>query len=124
MTRPGDRLRALAGRILNRRTMERVVDPLLADLQLEYAEAIRRGRVWKSRWVLVAGHIAFLKTIALCSAQGVMPAVRDWTEDERSAFSRVLGFSAAVIVAATAVLELPALRNAGSEHETRGCSSI
>ena len=55
MTRPGWRLRGMAARIFDHKTMERVVDPLLADLQKEHAEAIRRGRVWKSRWIRLAG---------------------------------------------------------------------
>jgi hypothetical protein len=45
MSRAGDRLRALAVRILDARSMERIVDPLLADLEMEYAEAIERGLV-------------------------------------------------------------------------------
>ena len=61
MSLAGDRLRALAVRILDQRTMERVVDPLLADLELEYTEAIRHGRLWMSRWILILGHFAFLK---------------------------------------------------------------
>ena len=47
-----DRLRALSARILDRRTMERVIDPLLADLHMEYEEANQRGCVWKRRWTL------------------------------------------------------------------------
>ena len=46
------RLRALAARILDLRTMERVIDPLLADLHAEYEEANWRGYVWKRRRTL------------------------------------------------------------------------
>ena len=49
----------MAARIFDHKTMERVVDPLLADLQKEHAEAIRRGRVWKSRWIRLAGISSF-----------------------------------------------------------------
>ena len=36
MTRPGDQLRAWASRFISAGTMARVVDPAVADLQLEY----------------------------------------------------------------------------------------
>jgi hypothetical protein len=50
MRRSLDRLRALAARLLDLRTMERVIDPLLE----------------RRRWTLIAGHVVFLKTVALC----------------------------------------------------------
>lgn len=46
-----DRLRALAARLVDLRTMERVIEPLLADVQMEYEDANRRGRnaSWRRR---------------------------------------------------------------------------
>jgi hypothetical protein len=35
MSRPGDRLRALAARVFDAQTMERLVDPVIADLHAE-----------------------------------------------------------------------------------------
>jgi hypothetical protein len=61
MTRPGDRLRALATQMFDADTMERLVDPVIADLQTEYTEASRAGRVWRRRWVRLSGYIAFAK---------------------------------------------------------------
>ena len=40
MRPPGTRLRALAARLCAAITMERLVDPAIADLQAEYEEAI------------------------------------------------------------------------------------
>ena len=100
MTQPGWTLRRMAARIVDHKTMERVVDPMLADLQGEYAEAVRRGRVWRSRWILLTGHVVFLKTIAVCGAETTL---RGWTVDDRSAMSRTLGFSMAATAAATVV---------------------
>ena len=40
---PGVRLRVIASRLCGAQTMERVIDPLIADLQLEHAEAVTRG---------------------------------------------------------------------------------
>ena len=50
MTPPGTRLRALAARLCAAITMERLVDPAIADLQAEYEEASRTGPGWRRRW--------------------------------------------------------------------------
>jgi hypothetical protein len=64
MRRPGDRLRALAAHIFDAETMERLIDPVVADLQQEYAEALRAGRIWRRRWVRLAGYVAFARVAA------------------------------------------------------------
>src|SRR5206468_3086669 len=69
MTLPGTRLRALAARIFGQHTMDRLIDPIVADLQTEYADATRRGRVWRSRWIRLAGCVAFLKAASLYACQ-------------------------------------------------------
>src|SRR5215467_13136149 len=61
MTRPGDRLRALAAHVFDAETMDHLIDPVVADLQLEYAEATRSGRMWRGRWVRLAGYVAFAR---------------------------------------------------------------
>ena len=48
-----------------RSTLERLIDPAIADLQCEHAEAVRHGRLWRARWVRVASGIAFCKVAAL-----------------------------------------------------------
>jgi hypothetical protein len=65
MTRPGARLRSLATRVLDPSTMERLIDPVIADLQCEHAEAVRRGRLWRARWVRIVSGIAFCKVATL-----------------------------------------------------------
>jgi len=61
VTIPGTRLRALAARLFNQSTIDRLIDPAIADLQFEHTEALREGRMWRSRWIAVAGGIAFWK---------------------------------------------------------------
>jgi len=106
MTRPGDRLRTMTARVFSARTMERIIDPLVADLQIEHAESIRRGRVWRSRWVLLSGHVVFLKTIALCGAQGAICSLVGGTVDDRLAMGRVIRFTVAAIAVTTVLIEL------------------
>jgi lipopolysaccharide export LptBFGC system permease protein LptF len=64
-TRPGDRLRKLAARVCSEDTLARLIDPAIADLQHEHADARRAQRVWKSRWLLIVGYVAVLKVLAL-----------------------------------------------------------
>src|SRR5262245_46060913 len=53
MTRPGERLRRLASRICSPQTMARIVDPVIADLQVEHAEARARGALWIAHLIRV-----------------------------------------------------------------------
>jgi len=102
----------MTARFFAARTMERIIDPLVADLQLEHAESIRRGRVWRSRWVLLSGYVVFLKTIALCGAEGAIGSLGGGTLDDRLAMSRTLRFSATAIAVTTVAIEL---MSAGTE---------
>jgi hypothetical protein len=45
---PGDRLRSWASHVCSATAMTRLIDPVIADLQSEYADAIRHGcrRSW------------------------------------------------------------------------------
>ena len=43
MTRPGDGVRAIASRVFQPETMESVIDPIVADLQCEYGDALMRS---------------------------------------------------------------------------------
>jgi hypothetical protein len=63
--RPGDRLRSIARRLVRPVTMERLIDPVLADLQCEHHEAIRCGWRWRSRWIRLRGYAAFWRAIGL-----------------------------------------------------------
>lgn len=65
MSRPGARLRAFAARLFDRSTLERLIDPVIADLQCEHAEAVRQGRPWRARWIRIVSCIAFCKVAAL-----------------------------------------------------------
>jgi lipopolysaccharide export LptBFGC system permease protein LptF len=107
MTRPGDRLRALAARVFDAQTMERLVDPVVADLQVEHGDALRAGRMWRSRWVWVAGYVAFAKIFGACGLEGSMRGLQHLRGDERLILSRIVGFSLAAVVLLTLVLEAP-----------------
>jgi lipopolysaccharide export LptBFGC system permease protein LptF len=75
--------------------MERVIEPVIADLQCEHADAVRRGQMWRAAWIRVGGCAAFWKTVGLHASPSI-----------NGALSRALGIgaAAAAIVTALAVL--------------------
>jgi hypothetical protein len=84
--------------------MALVVDPLIADLQREHAEARRRGHVWRSRWLRFGGTVDFWK---------VMVAM-DSTPNERGLLLRTAGYSVAAIAAVTMLFAMPIFFNTSS----------
>jgi hypothetical protein len=105
MNRPGERLRAFAERWCGAETMTRIVDPLIADLQHEHAQAVLEGRIWRSRAIQIAGWIACLKVLGICTwRDGLAP--RHWTADDRRASLRTAAYSVVLVVAVMALLEL------------------
>ena len=99
-------LRRAAACLFDQQTMERVIDPVFADVQMEYTNAIRHGRVLKSRWILMAGCVTFLKVVILCGLPG------GWPAGDRSALNRTLSFSFVAIMATTALFAAPPLLRA------------
>jgi len=104
---PGARLRAVATRLCDSTTIERVIEPLLADLRLEYADAVKRGRLWKSRWVRFAGYLTFMKVLAICGSERFLQRAERWTADEDRALARTIGISTVAMVATACLLLAP-----------------
>lgn len=65
MRRPGRWLRAIAARLCAKQTMDRVVDPIVADIQTDHEEALRAGRRWRATAIGVYGYLIFWKTVGL-----------------------------------------------------------
>jgi len=104
--RPGTRLRAIAGRFCSPLAMERLIDPVIADLQWEHGAAIDRGQVWRSRWIRVAGTFAWLRVlVAYCIWTGCGALMSD------DATRRMLVWSGALITAVTVMYVTPPLFN-------------
>ena len=104
--RPGDRLRALAARICAPATRERLIDPLIADLQFEHALATRAGRPWRARRLRLSACIAVWRTLGLCATRSAAVGTRDWAAADGHAMGRTLGYSAGIITALVFLLAL------------------
>jgi lipopolysaccharide export system permease LptF/LptG-like protein len=107
VTPPGSRLQALSARLCSAAMMKRLVDPVIADMQAEYAEALGRGRVWESRWVRLAGYTAFAKVIALHAGDQSLRPLREWTAEDDTALGRTIKYAGALIGALTVFFNLP-----------------
>lgn len=107
--RPGTRLRTLAARACSATTMERLVDPVVADLQVEYAQAVRDSRPWKGRWTLLVSYLAFANVMLLCGILGTRQAWRNWNQDDQRNLARVLWRSGLAALAITFLFEIPGL---------------
>ena len=79
---PGRALHRVAAALCSAKTLERAVEPAIADLQREYG--IVAGNTVSRLWVLITGYGAILKVIVICAL-----SVSIETDDERRALRRV-----------------------------------
>jgi hypothetical protein len=84
--------------------MERVVDPIVADLQLEYAAA--GSDVWRRRRALWLGYAGFWKAVIQLAAHAV---IRPAERNEEPMLGRSVAFSTLGFVLFTILLVLPPL---------------
>jgi hypothetical protein len=99
---PGRALHRLAAGICCAKTLERVVEPAIADLQKEYGAS--ELHPIRNVYLLLRGYAAILKVIAICTA-----TVSIESDDERRALVRTLAWSAGLIVAIFVLMVLPPL---------------
>lgn len=118
MKRPAARLRAIAARLCCADTMERLVDPTLADLQAEYENAVSCNRTWEGRRILLLGHIAFIRVMAVHGGMQAIEVLRYSTGEDRRALIRTAGASAVIMIAGTLVLMVPFVNSVGSRPDS------
>ena len=99
MKKPGDRLRGWAATWCAPETMERLIDPIVADLQSEWGPAGGRQR-WT---VLGHGYLAFWKALAL---HGITRMAHP-SSSEPAGAGRVLTFSLVAFFLMTALMVAP-----------------
>ena len=105
MKMPGQLLRRMAAAVCRPETMERLIDPIVADLQSECA-TVAGQRGWKSRLPAWRGYLAFWKALSLyCLMQTFQPSR---SESSGSAM-RMWGFSLTAFIVMTIALTLPPL---------------
>jgi hypothetical protein len=118
MKRPGAAFHGVAARLCSARTLERLVDPTVADLQSEYENAVRGNRKWESRRILVQGYIALVRVMAVHGGMRVMGFLRYFRGEDRRALIQTAGASAVAMIAGTVVLMAPFASSAGSRPDS------
>jgi len=58
---PASRVRGLLRFVFSQRTCDLVFDPVVADVQQEWIEAVAAGRKWHAAWVRVRGYLTLLQ---------------------------------------------------------------
>jgi hypothetical protein len=86
--------------------MDRVVDPILTDIEIESTAAACRGERWASRWIRAAGAIALLKALALYGWTR-FSAIREWPIEDRRVVRRSVGYTVVATCLGVLLLELP-----------------
>jgi hypothetical protein len=108
MTPPGMWLRAVAARLCDTKAMSQLIDPIVADLQHEHAEAQRAGAIWRSRHIRLVGSLALIEVLILSRGGRTMEILHRITTHD-SAGARAVLYSTLTMAAATALLMLPPL---------------
>jgi lipopolysaccharide export LptBFGC system permease protein LptF len=104
MSLPGSWLRAFAVLVCRSSTVERLVDPIIADLRIEYAAAL--GSSWRRRGVLLRAYLGFWKAVALHAALSIGKRVEAGDE---AVVRRAIVFSCLGFALVTVLLALPPL---------------
>lgn len=61
----GLKLRDILYFIYSKKTAERIFDPTLADMHLEWHEAMIHNRTWLARWVQIRGYVTICITVCV-----------------------------------------------------------
>jgi len=105
MSKPGMRLRGIASRIFHPDTMEYVIGPVLADLQLECSA--RQPSRWRRSWVCLRAYLFFWSAVVAHLWRSLIDGSANRTADDQVAMRRVLINAAAIGAIVTAVLLIP-----------------
>jgi hypothetical protein len=84
MRRPGERLHRLATNLCTERTPRRLIDPAIADLQSEVADARRAGSAWRTGRTLVTGYLSIAKVLVVAAGGDLWAEASTWQPAERA----------------------------------------
>jgi hypothetical protein len=114
MRLPGCWLRAVAARLCAKRTMERVIDPIVADVHAEYAAAVQTRSWRRAIWICVSGYFAFWKAAGLYALTSGVRSVWNNVGSASSTLARLAVFSTIGVVSVAALLSAPAMLDSAS----------
>jgi hypothetical protein len=118
MSLPGRWLRTAAARLCTKQTMERVIDPIVADFQAEYEEALRTRRWWRATWLCVREYSAFWKAASLHTAQSGPRSLWSGIAADGWTLGRMIGYSLIAFLSVTLLLTAPPMIGVYSRHQS------
>jgi Lipopolysaccharide export system permease LptF/LptG len=107
MRMPGRWLRTAAARLCAKQTMERVIDPIVADVQTEYEEAMRTRGSWRAIWVCIRGYSAFWKAVGLYTLQSGPRSLWSGIAADGWTLGRMIAYSLIAFLGVTLLLSAP-----------------
>ena len=107
MRLPGRWLRTAAARLCAKQTIERVIDPIVADVQTEYEEAMRTRRWWRATWARVSGYAAFWKAVGLYTLQSGPRSLWSGIAADGWTLGRMIAYSLIAFLGVTLLLSAP-----------------
>jgi lipopolysaccharide export LptBFGC system permease protein LptF len=105
MNKPGVRLRGLALRLFDPATLEYVIAPALADLQLECIGADSQGP-WRRRWICLRAYLSFWSAVVVYLWSNLLDGSSDRDSVDRRTLARMLVSGAAALSAVIGALVL------------------
>jgi hypothetical protein len=84
--------------------MERLIDPIVADVQTEHDEAVRGRRWWRVTWTCARGYAVFWKVVALHAVNSVPRALWKGIAADGWALGRTMAYSLVGFIALTLLL--------------------
>jgi len=87
-----------------KQTMDRVIDPIIADIQTEHEENVRAGVWWRAAWICVSGYAAFWKAVGLHTLRSVPRALWNGIAEDGWTLGRMMAYSLGASVAVTLLL--------------------
>ena len=114
MRLPGCWLRSVAARLWSKQTMERVIDPIIADVQAEYVVAAHARRWWRAVWICVSGYAAFWQAVGLYTLHSVPRSLWYAIAADISIPGPITGYSLLGVLSVTLLLSVPAMIGSAS----------
>ena len=87
--------------------MDRVVDPIVADLQTEHDDAVRAGRRWRAAWIRISGYSAFWKAVGLHAMQSGPRSITNGIAADGWVIGRTMAYAFVAFVVVTLLLTAP-----------------
>ena len=104
--------RRLACRLFDAATVERLINPTMADAEWERQQFLRTGRPWRARWSVAVSVVALARVIAVCILESLARILGAVLKQDAAALGRLISFTVISVGLLTLVLIMPPYESA------------